>query len=166
MTLRTIADVERIRGRLNGAQRIVIVGGGYIGLEVAAVLAALGRHVTLVEAQHRLLARVSSEPVSAYFQTLHRAHGVDVRLATSVKAIEPAAHDCTVCLADGTSLPADLVLASVGGRANDAVARASGIAVDDGILVDAAGRTSAPDVFAAGDCARAPSKLYGRSRRL
>lgn len=166
MTLRSIADVERIRERLAAATRIVIVGGGYIGLEVAAVLAALDRHVTIVEAQSRLLARVASPWISAHFEALHRGHGIDVRLSASVMSIASGKEGCDIVFADGSRLSADLVLASIGGHANDAIARASGIEVEDGILVDSAGRTSAEDIFAAGDCARFVSRRYGRSLRL
>ncbi len=166
VTLRSIADVDAIRTQLAEAERIVVIGGGYIGLEVAAVACAHGHRVTVLEGQDRVLARVVAEPMSRHFEDLHRGRGVDLR--TGVRIAELAGTDRVsgVLLADGTLIPADLVLVAIGAEPNDELARAAGLAVDDGIVVDSSARTSAPNIFAAGDCTRFPSRRYGRSIRL
>jgi 3-phenylpropionate/trans-cinnamate dioxygenase ferredoxin reductase subunit len=164
--LRSIADVLKLREALGEIARVAIVGGGYIGLEVAAVLSELGKQVTVLEAQDRLLKRVTGETVASFLQELHRSRGVDIRLSAAVSEIEGEHHVERVCLAGGATLPADMVLMACGGVANDDVARTAGLACDGGVVVDAYGRTSAPDVYAAGDCARFPSPRYARTIRL
>jgi 3-phenylpropionate/trans-cinnamate dioxygenase ferredoxin reductase subunit len=165
-SLRRIDDVVCLRPALDQAKRVVIVGGGYIGLEVAAVMRTEGRSVTVVEAQERVLKRVTGRSVSAFFDALHRARGVDIRLNTQVAAIEGEEGVAAVVLADGERVSADLVLLATGARANDDLARAAGLACDDGILVDETTRTQQPGVYAAGDCTRFPSGRYGRCVRL
>jgi 3-phenylpropionate/trans-cinnamate dioxygenase ferredoxin reductase subunit len=164
--LRTIADVDRIRPNLQHGLRLVVIGGGYIGLEVAAVAARRGLDVTVLEAAPRVLARVVAAPVSTFLTDLHRAEGVDIRLNAAVSGIEGTDRATAVRLADGTLIPADAMLLAVGGIAETGLAEAAGLAVDAGILVDTAGRTSAPDIFAAGDCTRFPSARFGRMIRL
>lgn len=165
-SLRKIDDVRRIRGPLDEAKRIVIVGAGYIGLEVAAVMRGEGREVTVLEAEDRVMKRVTSPVISTFMQDFHRGRGVDIRLGARLAAIEGEGRVAGVRLADGALLPADLVLMAVGARPNDDLARAAGIAHEDGVVVDAHGRTSDPAVYAAGDCTRFPSRRYGRKLRL
>jgi 3-phenylpropionate/trans-cinnamate dioxygenase ferredoxin reductase component len=165
-SLRSIDDVHRLRPALDAAERIVIVGGGYIGLEVAAVMRQESRAVTVLEAEDRLLKRVTGTDVAAFFETLHRARGVDIRLGARLAAVTGVGAVSGVGLADGTTLPADVVLLAVGAQANDDLARSAGIPCNDGILVDTLARTSVPDVYAVGDCARFPSGRFGRQLRL
>lgn len=165
-SLRAIDDVARLRPALDAARRVVIVGGGYIGLEVAAVMRAEGRDVILVEAEDRLLKRVTGMPISAFFETLHRERGVDIRLNARLAEVVGEGSVSGVRLADGTVVPADVVLLAVGAQANDDLARGAGIACQDGVLVDVLARTSVPDVYAIGDCTRFPSGRFGRHIRL
>jgi 3-phenylpropionate/trans-cinnamate dioxygenase ferredoxin reductase subunit len=165
-SLRAIADVHRLRPALDAAERVVIVGGGYIGLEVAAVLRGEGRAVTVVEAEDRVLKRVTAPAVSDFFDALHRERGVDIRLGARLAAITGDARATGVALADGKALGADVILLATGARANAELAQAAGLACQDGVLVDEFTRSSAPDIYAIGDCARLPSRRYGRRLRL
>ena len=165
-SLRKIDDVRRLRGPLDAARRVVIVGGGYIGLEVAAVARGEGREVAVLEAEDRVMKRVTSPVISDFMQGFHRNRGVDVRLGARLAAIEGDGKVAQVKLADGASLPADLVLLAVGARANDDLAAAAGLPCQDGVVVDEHGRTADPAIYAAGDCTRFPSRRYGRALRL
>jgi 3-phenylpropionate/trans-cinnamate dioxygenase ferredoxin reductase subunit len=165
-SLRKIDDVRRLRGPLDGAKHVVIVGGGYIGLEVAAVARGEGREVTVLEAEDRVMKRVTSPVISHFMQDFHRARGVDVRLRARLAAIEGGARAAQVKLADGTELPADLVLLAVGAKPNDDLADDARLRCQDGVVVDEHGRTADPSIYAAGDCTRFPSKRYGRMLRL
>jgi 3-phenylpropionate/trans-cinnamate dioxygenase ferredoxin reductase subunit len=164
--VRRIEDIQRLRPALDAAQRAVIVGGGYIGLEVAAVMRAEGREVTVLEAEERVMKRVTSPAVSAFFDRLHRARGVDIRLGTRLAAILGSAHVTAVGLAAGNELPADLVLVATGARPNDELAALAGLACEDGIAVDEFTRTGDPAIYAVGDCTRFPSARFGRRVRL
>jgi 3-phenylpropionate/trans-cinnamate dioxygenase ferredoxin reductase subunit len=144
----------------------VIVGGGYIGLEVAAIMRQESRDVMVLEAEDRLLKRVTGTEVSTFFETLHRERGVDLRLGARLAAIVGEDAVSGVQLADGTLLAADAVLLAIGAQANDDLGRSAGLACRDGILVDALARTSAPGVYAVGDCTRFPSGRFGRQIRL
>ncbi len=166
VTLRKISDVEAMRPLLKAPGRVAIVGGGYIGLEVAAVARAMGHEVTVVEAQDRVMKRVVSPAVSAYFEDLHRGRSVTLMLDTGISGFAGTDRVEAVLLADGRRLACDMALVAVGAVPNDELAAAAGIEVDDGILVDAAGETSDPAIHAAGDCTRFYSALYGRSIRL
>lgn len=167
LELRTVADADRIKNTLKAGCRFVIVGGGYVGLEVAASGRALGASVTVIERESRLLARVASAPLSDYVLNYHRSKGVAIELSASVAAIEGAAGQVTgVRLADGRVLEADVVLVGIGATGNDALARAAGLTCGDGIKVDAAARTSDPNVYAIGDCACRPMTTYWRDVRL
>ncbi len=166
VTLRTIADVEAMRARLAAPGRVAIVGGGYIGLEVAAVARAMGHEVTVVESRDRVMQRVVSPDVSAFFDALHRENGVDIRLNTGVEGFSGEDHVRAVRLANGEELACDLALVAVGAVPNEELARDAGLEVDDGILVDAHGQTSDAHIYAAGDCTRFFSARYGRSIRL
>jgi 3-phenylpropionate/trans-cinnamate dioxygenase ferredoxin reductase subunit len=165
-SLRKIDDVVRLRPALNEAQRVVIVGGGYIGLEVAAVVASEGRAVTVLEAEDRVLKRVTGPTTSTFFDRHHRGRGVDLRLTAPLAAIDGETRATGVRLPSGESVPADLVLVATGARANDGLAAAAGLACQDGILVDEFTRTQVPDIHAIGDCTRFPSRRYGRRLRL
>jgi 3-phenylpropionate/trans-cinnamate dioxygenase ferredoxin reductase subunit len=165
-SLRKIDDVLRLRPALDTARRVVIVGGGYIGLEVAAVAVALGRQVTVLEAEERVLKRVAGTHVSAFFDRFHREQGVELRLGARLATIEGTGRVTAVRTASGELLPADLVLVAAGARANDDVAAFAGLTCSDGILVDETARTSHPDVYAIGDCTRFPSGRYRRRIRL
>jgi 3-phenylpropionate/trans-cinnamate dioxygenase ferredoxin reductase subunit len=158
--------VRRLRGPLDAAKRIVIVGGGYIGLEVAAVARGEGREVTVLEAEERVMKRVTSSVISNFMQDFHRGRGVDIRLGARLAAIEGGATVASVKLADGATLATDLVLLAVGAKPNDDLAAEAGLACQDGVEVDAQGRTGDPAVYAAGDCTRFPSTRYGRKLRL
>lgn len=154
ISLRGLDDSKVLRRALADASRLLIIGGGYIGLEVAAAARQLGAAVTVVERMPRLLSRVTSAPVSDFFLDLHREHGVDVLLDESVKEIAGADKVSGVKLASGPSIPADTVLVGIGVWPNQELAEAAGIDCDDGILVDTDCRTSNALIYAAGDCAR------------
>ncbi len=166
ITLRGIDDVDHLRPRLEAAERLVIIGAGYIGLEVAAVARTLGHPVIVVEAMERVMQRVVSPTVSTFFDALHRDHGVDIRLTMGLDSFLGGDRLEGVRLADGTVIEADLALVAVGGMPDCALAEAAGISCDNGILVDETCRTSAADIYAAGDCTNFPSALYGRRIRL
>jgi len=152
--VRSRADVDRIIAELPGVERVVVVGGGYIGLEAAAVLTKLGKHVTVLEAQNRVLARVAGEPLSRFYEAEHRAHGVDVRLSVSIDYITTDNDRTTgVMLVDGTHLPAEMVIVGIGIIPAVAPLIAAGAQGGNGVAVDAQCRTSLPDIFAIGDCA-------------
>jgi 3-phenylpropionate/trans-cinnamate dioxygenase ferredoxin reductase component len=165
-SLRSIDDVHRLRPALDAAGRIVIVGGGYIGLEVAAVMRQEGRGVMVLEAEDRLLKRVTGTEVSTFFETLHRERGVDIRFGARLAAVAGEGAVSGVRLADGTLIAADAVLLAIGAQANDDLSRSAGLACRDGILVDTLARASAPGVYAVGDCTRFPSGRFGRHIRL
>jgi 3-phenylpropionate/trans-cinnamate dioxygenase ferredoxin reductase subunit len=165
-SLRSIDDVHRLRPALDAARQIVIVGGGYIGLEVAAVMRQEGRAVMVLEAEDRILKRVTGTDVSAFFDTLHRERGVDIWLNARLAAMTGEGAVSGVRLADGTLIAADVVLLAIGAQANDDLGRSAGIRCRDGILVDTLARASVPSVYAIGDCTRFPSGRYGRQVRL
>jgi 3-phenylpropionate/trans-cinnamate dioxygenase ferredoxin reductase subunit len=164
--LRNIVDVEAIRHCAKTARRVVIIGGGYIGLEVAAISVKLGLRVTVLESQPRVLARVTAPPVSSFIEAVHRAAGVDLRLNASVTAFEGAPLVRQVLLSDGSRIDTDFVIIGIGLVPETALASAAGLVVDDGIVVDEFTRTSDPDIVAAGDCTRHPSRHAGRNVRL
>lgn len=164
--LRGVDDMRHLRADCRPGARLVIIGGGYIGLETAAQTRSMGLDVTVVEGQPRLLARVACAEISAFVRDLHQRHGIAIRTGIGVAAIRGAERVSAVELADGTLLSADLVLAAVGAVPDTALAAAAGLALDNGVMTDAATRTSAPDIFAAGDAASFPSRRYGRRVRL
>ena len=165
-SLRAIGDVHRLRPVLDAAARVVIVGGGYIGLEVAAVLRCEGRVVAVVEAEDRVLKRVTAPAVSDFFDTLHRGRGVDIRLGARLAGLVGEDRVIAVALDNDETLAADVVLLATGARVNDELALGAGIACQGGIVVDEFTRTSMPHVHAIGDCARLPSRRYRRWLRL
>ena len=164
--LREISDSDAIRAAFSEGARLVVVGGGYIGLEVASVAAAQGVAVTVVETESRLMSRVVSPEVSAWYRDLHREAGVDVRTGLSVSGFEGDGRVARVRCADGSTFDADFVVVGIGITANHALAAAAGLEADDGVLVDEYGATSEARIWAAGDCTRHPSRLYGGRVRL
>lgn len=167
--LRTQADAERLREQLVVGQHLVIVGGGYIGLEVAAAAKKHGMRVTVLESQPRVLARVTAPEVSSFYEQVHSAAGVELRLNVQ---LEQACLDASgqkveaLITTDGTHIPLDLILVGVGAIANTELAEQSGLEVRNGIVVDEFSRTGAADVYAIGDCSNHPSARYGCRLRL
>ena len=163
--LRDTTDAAALSQALDHASRLVIVGGGVIGLEVAAAAATRGVDVVVLEAADRVLARGVPAAVAGWPCALHEAHGVVVRTGVAPDAVlrSPDGAVTGVRLADGTVVPADAVVAGIGIVPRDGLARAAGLAVDDGILIDPTGRTSHPHVFAAGDAVRTrhPGEAHG-----
>ncbi len=169
--MRAIADVDALRPEFTAGAKLVIVGGGYIGLEVAAVAVKHGLDVEIVEFAPRVLARVAGPELSAFYETAHRAAGVRLRLSTGVEGFDPAAgkpgHVGAVRCADGTVLPADLVLVAVGLVPNVELGQEAGLAMGNGIVVDEFTQTSDPDILAIGDCTEHPLPfLDGQRVRL
>jgi len=152
--IRTRADVERLMRELAATQRVVVIGGGYIGLEAAAVLTKLGKKVTVLEALDRVLARVAGAPLSRFYEAEHRAHGVDVRLGAMVECIEEQGGRAVgVRLAGDELLPCEMVIVGIGIIPAVAPLLAAGADGGNGVRVDALCRTTLPDIFAIGDCA-------------
>ena len=162
--LRNIDDIDRIRADVRAGGRAVIVGGGYIGLETAAVLTKLGMRTTILEMAPRVLARVTAPQVSSFFERVHREEGVDIHTGIAVRGFDGAVRVEKVLCADGAFFPADLVIIGVGVMPNVELAARAGLATDNGILVDACGRTADPNIVAAGDCTMHPSPFYGYIR--
>lgn len=152
--LRTIADVELLQPLMQAGKRLVIVGGGYVGLEVAAVAVKRGLAVTVLESAPRVLARVTAPAMSDFYERIHREAGVDVRTGVTVSGFA-SENGCVanVLCAGGESFAADFVLIGIGLVPNTELAERAGLIVDDGVVVDAAGRSSDPDIYAIGDCA-------------
>ena len=167
--LRTAADVSLLKKQLNGAKKVVIIGGGYIGLEAAAVLSSIGLQVTVLEMANRILARVTGDVMADFMTALHCAHDVEIRTSTKVKSNEKADDGQAQLLIgcdSGESLFADFVLVGVGVSPNTEIASSAGLEVANGIVVSEYAQTSDPDIFAAGDCTQHPSSLYERQLRL
>lgn len=164
--LRGIEDADVLGAALQTAHNVVIIGGGFIGLEVAATARAKGLTVTVVEAAPRVMARAVAPAVSAWFEAMHRGMGTMVLTGTGVAAIEGATRVEAVILSDGTHLPADLVLVGIGAVPNAELALAAGLPCPNGIAVDAQGRTADPDIFAVGDCSLHPNPYAGGPFRL
>ena len=151
--VRTRADADAMKAAAETAKQIVVIGGGYIGLEAAAVLSKAGKKVVLLEALDRVLARVAGEVLSRFYEKEHREHGVDVRLGVSVAAIEGSDQVTGVRLADGEVIPADLVIVGIGIVPAVEPLIAAGAEGGNGVLVDGYCKTSLPDIYAIGDCA-------------
>jgi len=163
--LRTIADALAIREALNRARKVVIVGAGFIGLEIAATAVALGRDVSVVEIA-RPMGRAVSEVLSDFFARAHRAFGASLRLGVGVTAITGAERAEGVALSDGEVISADLVVVGVGALAEDTLARQCGLECANGVVVDAYLRTTDPDISAIGDCANFLNPALGVRMRL
>ena len=157
-TVRSLADVDAMKAEFAPGRRLVIIGGGYIGLEAAAVGAKLGLDVTVVEMAPRILQRVAAPETSDYFRALHAAHGVKVLESTGLERILGEDRVSGVRLTDGSELPADFIIAGVGILPGTGLAEAAGLAIENGIKTDEFGRTSDPHIWSAGDCASFPHK--------
>jgi 3-phenylpropionate/trans-cinnamate dioxygenase ferredoxin reductase component len=164
--LRSLADSQAIAGRLGTGKRLAIIGGGYVGLEVAASATELGCRVTVIEMQKRLLARVAGAEIAEYYSKVHRAAGVDLRLDAVLEGFTGEGSVKSVRLADGTEIVADVVVVGIGAIPNTELAAAAGLTVENGIVVDDCGRTSDPAIFAIGDATNHPNDLIGKRLRL
>jgi 3-phenylpropionate/trans-cinnamate dioxygenase ferredoxin reductase component len=160
--LRTLAESQQVRARLLEAEAVAIIGGGFIGLEVAAAARTLGKRAIVIEAQGRLLARAVAPSVSAFLREQHTTQGVELYLNTAIGGIEPNA----VILDDGARVPTDLVVVGIGVEPNIEIASGAGLACNNGIEVDQSLRTSEARIFAIGDCANFPSRYTGTRVRL
>ncbi len=155
-TVRTLADVDAMRSEFQPGRRVIIIGGGYIGLEAAAVASKLGLEVTVLEMASRILQRVASPETSSHVRALHQAHGVTVMESTGLDRLLGGPRVTGARLTDGRELPADFVIVGVGVTPNTRLAEAAGLLIDNGIATDAFGCTSDPGIWAAGDCASFP----------
>ncbi len=154
--VRTLADVDAMAPGFVPGARVLIVGGGYIGLEAAAVAASCGMQVVLVEMAPRILQRVAAKETSDYFRALHGRHGVDIREGVGLERLLGDGQVSGARLTDGTEVAVDMVIVGVGIVPDTALAEAAGLEIDNGIAVDAQGRTSDPTIWAVGDCASFP----------
>ncbi|MFG6567045.1 NAD(P)/FAD-dependent oxidoreductase [Sulfitobacter sp. 1A13679] len=155
-TVRDLADVDAMAPRFVEGAKVLIVGGGYIGLEAAAVAAKLGLEVTLVEMADRILQRVAAPETSDYFRALHESRGVRLREGVGLERLLGEGHVTGALLSDGTEIAADFVITGVGIAPDIALAASAGVEIDNGIKVDAQGRTNLPGIWAAGDCTSFP----------
>ncbi|MEG1029196.1 MAG: FAD-dependent oxidoreductase [Brevundimonas sp.] len=163
LELRTLDHAERLKSALAPGKRLAVVGGGYVGLEAAASARALGAEAVVIERMDRVLARVASETLSAFFTDLHRSHGVEILTGAEVSGFE----DGGVRLADGTLIAADAILVGVGALAREALARTAGLDCENGVVVDESARTSDPAIYAIGDVTHRPLPVHGgRMHRL
>tara|TARA_B100001093_G_scaffold18369_1_gene16724 strand:+ start:1034 stop:2263 length:1230 start_codon:yes stop_codon:yes gene_type:complete len=164
--LRAAADVAQLQALAKPGKHAVIIGGGYIGLEAAAVLRKMELEVTVLEMAPRVLARVTSEVLSDYLTSLHMMHGVSIKTSTQVNGIQDHEGKLQVVCNDNTEYLADFVLVGIGVDPNTTLAETAGVNLDDGIVVDEKGCTSVPHIFAAGDCTRHPNRFAKGNVRL
>lgn len=166
--LRTAADVNHIRVAMQSSptKRVVIIGGGYIGLETAASLKKLGASVTVLEREERILARVTAPLMSEFFQQLHNDHGVNIFTSKDVSSIETRDQSNLVVCSDGSEYPADIIVVGVGIRVNTELAAQAGITIENGIPVDGEARTNTANIYAIGDCSYHHNPHYDRFIRL
>ncbi|PHR62519.1 MAG: pyridine nucleotide-disulfide oxidoreductase [Robiginitomaculum sp.] len=164
--LRTLADADALKAAFGQDKKLVIIGGGYVGLECAATAIKAGMSVTLLEAEPRLLARVAGEQLSDFFADVHRKAGVDIRLDERAIAFGGEGAVRSVTLQSGEELDADLVLVGIGVIANEELAAECGLACDNGIVVDDLCRTSNPNIYAIGDVSRHPNQIFAQNLRL
>lgn len=157
-TVRDLSDVDAMAPYFSAGKRCLIVGGGYIGLEAAAVAAKRGVSVALVEMSERILQRVAAPETSALFRDIHTAHGVTILEGTGLKTLTGTDHVTGATLSDGRDIEIDFVIAGIGITPNSALAEAACLSIDNGIAVNSYSQTSDPDIFAAGDCASFPYK--------
>lgn len=163
--LRTIDDVDRIRESMNKAKKLCVIGGGYVGLEVAAVALTAGLEVTVIETQDRILQRVTTPEMSEYYHRLHTQRGVNIMLNKAVTAFD-GTQTVSRVLSGDDSVEADLVVIGVGIIPNIELAESAGLDCDNGIVVNDHCQTSHPDIYAAGDCTNHPNRLLDRRLRL
>jgi len=165
-TLRSLGDAARLRRQLHEAANVVVIGGGFIGLEIAATAGQLGKKTTVLEAADRLLGRSASPEVSAYLLRKHGDAGVDIRLGAAVDRVEAQEGRVTGVWVGQDHFPADVLVIGIGAEPNDELAREAGLDCDNGIVVDDCMRTSDPNILAIGDCTAFPSAWLGRRIRL
>lgn len=165
-TLRTLDDAQALRRGLDGTRRVVVVGGGFIGSEVASAARKRGLEVTIVEAAPRPLVRAVGEQMAEACSSLHARRGTELRCGVGVHEIQGNGRVEKVVLSDGTSLPADVVVVGVGATPTTGWLDGSGVTVSDGVMCDETLATAVPGVYAAGDVARWPNRLFGREMRL
>ncbi|WP_397473790.1 NAD(P)/FAD-dependent oxidoreductase [Pusillimonas sp.] len=165
-SLRTIADADRLRAQFESAQRVLVVGGGFIGLEVASTAAQLGKRVTVLEAAGRLLGRSVSEPIARFLHAHHSLRGVELLLNSRISQVNIEAGRVVSAQVGEQTLPTDLMLVGIGAEPNDGLAQQAGLYCDDGIVVDSHLRTADPAIWAMGDCVRFPSHILGHLVRL
>lgn len=164
--LRTIKDMEAIKASFGSGKKLLIVGGGYIGLEVAAVAVKQGLQVTVLEMESRPMQRVVGPEMSTFYAGVHKEAGVDIRTETQVSGFEGVDKVEKVLCADGSQYDADVVVVGVGVMPNTELAAAADLAVDNGIVVDELCRTEDPDIVALGDCTNQPCQRYDQRLRL
>ncbi len=164
--VRTVDDTLALRDRFSPGGHMVVVGGGYIGLEVAAAATKQGMSVTVLEMADRVMNRVVAPEVSAFYEALHRDHGVDIQTDVRVSGFSGNGHVSAVECEDGSSFEADVVVVGVGVIPNTELAEAAGLACDNGIVVNASAETDDPDIVSAGDCTNHPNGVYGINIRL
>jgi len=167
LSLRRVTDAEVLKERLGSGKNLVVVGGGYVGLEVAASAASLGGRATVLERESRLLARVASEPLSHFYERAHRQRGVEVLTHAAVTAFDGVdGMVSAVLLEDGRRIACDVALVGVGAQPNAELAQSAGLTCQDGVVVDDDTRTSDPSIFAVGDVTFRPLPFYGAFARL
>lgn len=164
--IRTLEDTARLSARVEAGKRVVVIGGGYIGLEAAAQLVQRGLRVTVLEAADRILNRVTAPILSDYYTALHAVHGVDIECGVTITGITGSESSVRVLYNEGRELTADFIIAGIGITPETALAASAGLQVDQGIVVNEFTQTSDPHIYAAGDCTRHPSPLYARQLRL
>jgi 3-phenylpropionate/trans-cinnamate dioxygenase ferredoxin reductase subunit len=164
VTLRSFDDALGIRGLLLPGMRLIVIGGGFIGLELAASAVKRGAAVIVLEAQPRVLMRGVPEEIASVVAERHRVEGTDIRAGTGIASIADDADAVRVTLADGIELVADLLVVGIGAVPVTGLAESAGLAIENGIAVDRFLRTSDPDIFAAGDCCSFPLEIYGGRR--
>jgi 3-phenylpropionate/trans-cinnamate dioxygenase ferredoxin reductase subunit len=164
--IRSIEDILRLQVQFTAGRSLVVIGGGFIGLEAASVGVKKGLHVTVVEALPRVLARVTAPEMSTFYEQAHRNRGVDVRTGVGVRALEGSGRVDCVVLEDGSRITADIVIVGIGLVPNTGLAETAGLDVNNGIVVDEYLRTAAHEIFAIGDCANHINEFYGRRLRV
>ena len=164
--LRNIEDVDQMRDAFKPGAKLAVIGGGYIGMEVAAVANKMGLQVTVIEALERIMSRGIGEEVSNFFQDMHREEGVTILTNKGVSGFEGETHISQVVCADGTKVDADIAVVGIGVLPNQELAEEAGLKCDNGIVVDEFCRTEDPDIFAGGDCTNHPNPLLNRTLRL
>lgn len=164
--LRTLTDVDAIKPALQPGKRLLVIGAGYIGLEVAATAVQFGLEVTALEVQERVLARVTSPEMSSFFQQLHTNAGVNILTQAAVSHFEQSADEHRAVLQDGRSLAFDMAVVGIGVLANTELAETAGLDCNNGVWVDEYTQTTDPDIFAIGDCCNHPNHFYQRRLRL
>lgn len=164
--LRTKSDVDALKKSEKPGARMLIIGAGYIGLEIAASAIKKGMHVTVLESADRVLARVTSPEISEFYQQLHKSNGVDIRLNVLLREFIKDNGETCALLENGKKIPFDLAVVGIGVLPNTELAAEAGLACDNGIMVDQYTRTDDPNIYAIGDCSNHPNPIYDRRIRL